>query len=201
MRLRAQSARRTRADDERADHHRAREGRRGPRAQARAQPGDHRRASSSTTAPRWSSISTSARCSSRRTRAPGGKIMNIREEDIPEVREESFRYPGPRPQTRECAIISLADSIESASRSLEKRHAAEDRSARRRHHREAAARWAAQGMRPDAARTRGTVGESFKHTLQSMMHSRVAYPTDKETKRETPAPPTRIPNAPPISAA
>ena len=31
----------------------------------------------------------------------GGKIMNIREDDIPEVREESFRYSGPRPQTRE----------------------------------------------------------------------------------------------------
>ena len=27
-------------------------------------------------------------------RGQGGKIMNIREEDIPEVREESFRYPG-----------------------------------------------------------------------------------------------------------
>ena len=42
--------------------------------------------------------------------------MACREEDIPEVREESFRYSGPRPQTREAAIISLADSIESASR-------------------------------------------------------------------------------------
>src|SRR6266576_822092 len=50
----------------------------------------------------------------------GGKIMNIREEDIPEVREESFRYSGPKPQTRECAIISLADGVESASRSLER---------------------------------------------------------------------------------
>ena len=50
----------------------------------------------------------------------GGKIMNIREEDIPEVREESFRYSGPRPQSRECGIISLADTIESASRCLEK---------------------------------------------------------------------------------
>ena len=27
----------------------------------------------------------------------GGKIMNIREEDIPEVREESFRYSRPAP--------------------------------------------------------------------------------------------------------
>ena len=46
--------------------------------------------------------------------------MNIREDDIPEVREESFRYSGPRPQSREAGIISLADAVESASRSLEK---------------------------------------------------------------------------------
>src|SRR6185436_4658632 len=50
----------------------------------------------------------------------GGKIMKMREEDIPEVSEESFRYSGPKPQTRESAIISLADMVESASRSLEK---------------------------------------------------------------------------------
>src|SRR3954471_4456626 len=50
----------------------------------------------------------------------GGKIMNIREDDIPDVSEESFRYPGPKPQSKECAILSLADGIESASRSIEK---------------------------------------------------------------------------------
>ena len=50
----------------------------------------------------------------------GGKIMNMREDDIPEVREESFRYSGPKPQTKESAIVSLADTVESASRSLEK---------------------------------------------------------------------------------
>ena len=50
----------------------------------------------------------------------GGKIMNMREEDVPEVSETSFRYPGPRPQTKEIAIVSLADSVEAASRSLEK---------------------------------------------------------------------------------
>src|SRR5438094_2818841 len=51
----------------------------------------------------------------------GGKIMNLREGDVPEVREETFRYSGPKPQTKESAIISLADMVESASRSLEKR--------------------------------------------------------------------------------
>ncbi|MDP9253865.1 MAG: HDIG domain-containing protein, partial [Verrucomicrobiota bacterium] len=30
----------------------------------------------------------------------GGKIMNMREDDIPTVREESFRYTGPKPQTK-----------------------------------------------------------------------------------------------------
>ncbi len=32
--------------------------------------------------------------------------------------EEQFRYPGPKPQTREAAIIMLADTAEAASRSL-----------------------------------------------------------------------------------
>src|SRR5438094_10482711 len=40
----------------------------------------------------------------------GGKIMKM--PDIPEVREESFRYSGPKPQTIESAIVSLADAVE-----------------------------------------------------------------------------------------
>ncbi len=35
-----------------------------------------------------------------------------------QVQEKDFRYPGPRPQTKENAIIMLADSVEAASRSL-----------------------------------------------------------------------------------
>jgi putative nucleotidyltransferase with HDIG domain len=50
----------------------------------------------------------------------GGKIMNMREEDVPEVSEDSFRYPGPRPQSREVALLMLADAVEASSRSLEK---------------------------------------------------------------------------------
>ncbi|SFA38255.1 hypothetical protein SAMN05192569_100162 [Parageobacillus thermantarcticus] len=34
------------------------------------------------------------------------------------VPEEEFRYPGPKPQTKEAAIISIADSVEAAVRSL-----------------------------------------------------------------------------------
>ncbi|RJP28722.1 MAG: HDIG domain-containing protein [Candidatus Omnitrophota bacterium] len=35
-----------------------------------------------------------------------------------EVNEEGFRYPGPKPATKETAIVLLADSVEAATRSL-----------------------------------------------------------------------------------
>lgn len=35
-----------------------------------------------------------------------------------EIREEDFRYPGPRPQSREAAILMMADPVEAASRTL-----------------------------------------------------------------------------------
>jgi putative nucleotidyltransferase with HDIG domain len=38
--------------------------------------------------------------------------------DIPEVEEEDYRYPGPKPQTRETAIVMLADGIEAATRAM-----------------------------------------------------------------------------------
>jgi membrane-associated HD superfamily phosphohydrolase len=127
----------------------------------------------------------------------GGKIMNIREEDIPEVREESFRYSGPRPQSREAAIISLADSIESASRSLERvtPHKIDQLIS------DMVERRLIDGQLKDCELTLreiGIISESFKYTLQSMLHSRVAYPTQKTERHDTPAP---VPKAPPMSAA
>ncbi len=50
----------------------------------------------------------------------GGKILRLRDEDIPPVAESSFRYAGPIPQSPETALLSLADMVESASRSMEK---------------------------------------------------------------------------------
>ena len=34
------------------------------------------------------------------------------------VKEEDFRYPGPKPQTKEAGLVMLADAVEAASRSL-----------------------------------------------------------------------------------
>jgi putative nucleotidyltransferase with HDIG domain len=131
----------------------------------------------------------------------GGKIMNIREEDIPEVREESFRYSGPKPQTRECAIISLADAVESASRSLEKvtpqkvDQLVGDIIERR----------ILEGQLeecPLTLRELKVIHESFVFTLQNMLHRRIAYPSDKPatgTVEPIMRPPTV--NVPPVSAA
>ncbi|MGZ3768082.1 MAG: HD family phosphohydrolase [Bdellovibrio sp.] len=47
------------------------------------------------------------------------KALEQRNEDDPEISEEDFRYPGPKPQFRESALCMLADSIEAAARSLD----------------------------------------------------------------------------------
>ncbi len=45
-----------------------------------------------------------------RKRSKGGKSIEIKEED--------FRYPGPKPQTKEAGLVMLADMVEAATRSL-----------------------------------------------------------------------------------
>jgi putative nucleotidyltransferase with HDIG domain len=107
------------------------------------------------------------------------RLDKVHEEDLPEVREESFRYPGPRPQSRESAIISLADTVESASRCLEKVTPAKidqlvDELFQRR---------LIEGQLRECELTMcelEEVAESFKRTLRSMMHSRIAYPKAQE---------------------
>jgi len=41
------------------------------------------------------------------------------ETKIDEIKEQDYRYPGPKPQTRETGIMMLADTIEAAVRSIE----------------------------------------------------------------------------------
>ena len=101
------------------------------------------------------------------------------EEDVPVVKEESFRYVGPRPGTRESAIISLADAVESASRSLQKPTPKKideliDELFKERLN---------DGQLDDAALTLAdlaTIKKSFSTTLRSMMHSRIEYPKLEE---------------------
>jgi membrane-associated HD superfamily phosphohydrolase len=139
----------------------------------------------------------------------GGKIMKMREEDIPEVSEESFRYSGPKPQTRENAIISLADMVESASRSLEKptpqkiEQLVTDLIDQR----------LADHQLDECdltMRELKMIGERFRFTLMNMLHTRIAYPkegkSESTTREESPRPDImaarrRPASAPPVSAA
>jgi cyclic-di-AMP phosphodiesterase PgpH len=127
----------------------------------------------------------------------GGKIMNIRAEDIPDVREESFRYSGPKPQFRESGIISLADAAESASRSLDKptpqkiEQLINDIVSKR----------IAEGQLDECdltLREIKIVADTFRFTIQNMLHTRIKYPKDEERfEHET----RRLRNLPPASAA
>ncbi|HEY0369561.1 MAG TPA: HDIG domain-containing protein [Chthoniobacterales bacterium] len=139
----------------------------------------------------------------------GGKIMNMREEDVPSVSEESFRYPGPRPQTKESAIISLADMVESASRSLEKptpqkvEQLVNDLIAQR----------VADGQLDECDLTLAelnVIRERFRFTLMTMLHTRIAYPKhdakttfmrDDGMRPDIMAATKKPENAPPVSAA
>lgn len=98
-----------------------------------------------------------------------------REEDVPEVDKESFRYPGPTPRTRESAIVSLADAVESASRTLQKPTPAKieqliDGIASGRLN-EGQLDYCSLTLKDLTA-----VKASFAITLRSMMHNRIAYP-------------------------
>jgi len=101
-----------------------------------------------------------------------------REDDVPDVTEDGFRYPGPRPQFREAAIISLADAVESASRTLAKPTPSR-----------------VEQLVEDIVRNRildhqldecdltlaelNVIKASFVKTLLSMMHNRVRYPKEQ----------------------
>ncbi len=99
------------------------------------------------------------------------------------VKEENFRYPGPKPQTRETGIVMLADVVEAAVRALE---------------------------RPTPSRIKGRVKElindifadgqleeceltlkdlhqiakSFNNILTSIYHSRIEYPAQFSGKNQ-----------------
>ncbi len=94
-----------------------------------------------------------------------------------DVCETTYRYDGPIPRFTESAIISLADSVEAASRSLRKvspQHIGELIDSIFRHHIE-------DKQLDDAPLTFAQLTKikaSFNHTMLNMLHSRVEYPKE-----------------------
>jgi cyclic-di-AMP phosphodiesterase PgpH len=102
----------------------------------------------------------------------------------PNTDPEKFRYPGPRPQSKETAIVMLADSTEAVVR------ASKDRS----HERIDAlvdsviAERVAEGQLDDSdltLRDLKTIGESFKATLRGIYHPRIEYPAPTPAELQT----------------
>jgi putative nucleotidyltransferase with HDIG domain len=105
------------------------------------------------------------------------------ESDVPEVKESSFRYPGPRPCFRESAIISLADAVESASRTLtkptpQKIEALVDDIIRSR---------LRDGQLDECdltLRDLHLVRDTFTKTLRTSLHRRIPYPDEKVERKD-----------------
>lgn len=103
--------------------------------------------------------------------------------DVPEVKESSFRYPGPKPSFRESAIISLADAVESASRTLtkptpQKIESLVDEIIRSR---------LRDGQLDECdltLRDLSLVRDSFTKTLRTSLHRRIPYPDEKDERKD-----------------
>lgn len=107
--------------------------------------------------------------------------------DTVPVDEKEYRYPGPRPQSREGAIIMLADSAEAASRSLEKPTTAKIRATVRNIIR---AKFE-DGQLDECDLTLKdlhTIEETFSRILVNTLHPRVKYPGESKAQ----APPSRV---------
>jgi cyclic-di-AMP phosphodiesterase PgpH len=92
-----------------------------------------------------------------------------------EVREEDFRYPGPKPQTKEAGLLLLADVIEASSRTL----VDPTPSRLKGHIKSIISRIYSEGQLDDSELTLkelNLLGDVFHRILTGIFHQRVEYP-------------------------
>lgn len=104
----------------------------------------------------------------------------LKKESNDTVDEDSFRYPGPKPQSKEAAIVMLADTVEAASRTLE-----DPSPARIRHLVEKLTNEKLLGKQLDESQLNfndlHVIQESLIQSLTGTFHSRIKYPSSEET--------------------
>ena len=109
------------------------------------------------------------------------KMESAENKDEVDIRD--FRYEGPKPQTREAAILMLADSVEAAVRSLNKPTPQKV---------EELIRGIIKGKMTDGQMTdcpltlrdMETIVKAFKSTLNGVFHERIEYPDLKEVEKQ-----------------
>jgi len=95
------------------------------------------------------------------------------------IDKSRFQYPGPNPQSKETAILMMADAVEAASRSL-KDYSPESINALVDKIIDGQAADGAFKESPISFRDVETVKETFKKRLATIYHSRIAYPELKK---------------------
>ena len=98
------------------------------------------------------------------------------------VNEEDFRYPGPKPQTREAGIVMLADVSEAAVRALERPTSARIKGRVK----ELINDIFADGQLEECEMTLKDlhqIAKSFNNILTSIYHNRIEYPDKTQEKK------------------
>lgn len=104
------------------------------------------------------------------------------ENDRDKVSEKDFCYPGPKPQTKEAAVLMLADSVEAAVRSLREPSPGRIEGLVRKLIKERLA--AGQLDESDLTfRELDKIANSFVRTLSGVFHRRIEYPDMKSSSR------------------
>ena len=110
------------------------------------------------------------------------KAKKNKDESIRSLSESDFRYPGPKPQTKEAGLVMIGDVIEASSRTLSHPTPARIRSLVR----ERIERIYMDGQLDECEltlRNLNTIAETFTKILTGIFHHRVDYPESisKET--------------------
>jgi putative nucleotidyltransferase with HDIG domain len=112
------------------------------------------------------------------------KAKEVYDPEMQKIEEENYRYPGPAPQSKESALIMLADSVEAASRSLK----SPSRESMKRLIIEIFENYLQDGQLDNSdfsLRELRAIAASFHATLYAIYHPRIQYPGfDFEIKKK-----------------
>jgi putative nucleotidyltransferase with HDIG domain len=112
-----------------------------------------------------------------------------RKPDAPEVTEQEFRYPGPKPQSRETAILMICDAVEGAVRAMSEPARIEEVVTR------ISEKRLLDGQFDECDLTfkeLALVQKAVVKTLNGIYHARIVYPEDEREGAEDTATSTRV---------
>jgi putative nucleotidyltransferase with HDIG domain len=124
----------------------------------------------------------------------------LNQPDAPPPNIEDYRYPGPRPKTREAALVMLADIVEASSRTLE------DLTPTRLHqHIDATIKNIYSSGQLDESeltfKELNLLGDSFHQVLRGIFHHRISYTENLVKNKQAKILPLKTPEASPAHSS